>query len=158
MIVLLIAALVGTYAWTQTQYFVGRAGADVAIYRGVNTEFGPLKFFTVYKVTDLTVDELNSSVQGQVDEGITARDQADAENIVRNLREQKVVPQTPTNCASANPTAPTTTVTPTRSPTAARPTGTHTTAGGAAGSVATAVAPATSPATTPSPEPCPSSS
>src|SRR6185437_7739483 len=52
---LIIAALAGTYVWTQTQYFVGKAGADVAIYRGVNTEFGPLKFFNVYKVTDLPV-------------------------------------------------------------------------------------------------------
>jgi protein phosphatase len=157
-IVLLVAALAGTYAWTQTQYFVGRAGADVAIYRGVNTEFGPLKFFTVYKVTDLTVDELNSSVRSQVEEGITARDQPDAENIVRNLREQKVVTQAPTNCASAIPTTSVPTATPTRSPTATRPAGTRTTAGGAAGSIASGVVPAPSASTTPLLEPCPSSS
>ncbi len=156
-IVLLVAALAGTYAWTQTQYFVGRAGAEVAIYRGVNTEFGPLKFFTLYKVTDLAVDDLNSSVQGQVEEGITARDQSDAESIVRNLREQKAVQTAPTNCASTNPT----TSTPTPSPTPASPSGARTTARGAAGSVATGVAPASSTSTTPptpSLEPCPSSS
>ncbi|HEU5267504.1 MAG TPA: protein phosphatase 2C domain-containing protein [Jatrophihabitans sp.] len=112
-VILLVAALVGTYAWTQSQFFVGRAGADVAIYRGVNTEFGPLKFFTVYKVTDLTVAELNSSVRGQVEEGITARDQADAENIVRNLRNQKAAPASTKRCATPTPTALTPTATPT---------------------------------------------
>lgn len=91
-LLLLVAVLGGTYAWTQSQYFIGRAGADVAIYRGVNTEFGPLKFFTVYKVTDLLVHDLNSSVHGQVIEGITARNEKDAENIVINLRKQKLPP------------------------------------------------------------------
>jgi serine/threonine protein phosphatase PrpC len=99
-LILIVAAFAGTYAWTQSQYFVGRAGADVAIYRGVNTEFGPLKFFTVYKVTNLTVAELNSSVRGQVNEGITARDEADAESIVGNLREQKAAPTGSAQCAT----------------------------------------------------------
>ena len=40
--------------------------SDVAIYRGVNTEFGPLKFFTVYKLIDLKVADLNPSVRSQV--------------------------------------------------------------------------------------------
>ena len=56
----------------------------------MNTEFGPLKFFTVYKVTDLLVDDLNPSVRAQVVDGITARSEHDAENIVRNLRQQQL--------------------------------------------------------------------
>jgi protein phosphatase len=98
-LVVLVAALGGTYAWTQSQYFVGRAGADVAIYRGVNTEFGPLKFFTVYKVTDLKVGDLNPSVRTQVRDGITAGSEHDAEHIVANLRNQKLP-----LCATSTPT------------------------------------------------------
>jgi PPM family protein phosphatase len=94
-------ALAGTYLWTQQQYFVGKAGADVAIYRGVNTEFGPLKFFTVHKVTTLLVADLNPSVRSQVGDGITARSERDAENIVRNLRGQQLP-----SCTSS-PAAPT---------------------------------------------------
>jgi protein phosphatase len=137
-VILLVAALAGTYAWTQSQFFVGRAGADVAIYRGVNTEFGPLKFFTVYKVTDLTVAELNSSVRGQVEEGITARNQADAESIVRNLREQKAAPTSAAPCATPTPTP---TVTPTTT----------------AGAQVTSTPPPT-PRSSAAPEPCPSPS
>ncbi len=58
---LIAAGLGGTYAWAQTQYFVGRDGSLVAIFRGVNAEFGPLKFFRVYENTDLAVDDLYPS-------------------------------------------------------------------------------------------------
>jgi protein phosphatase len=86
LLVLLVAALGGTYAWTQTQYFVGPADADVAIYRGINTEFGPLKFFTVYKVTSVRITQLSPSVRSQVRAGITADSERAAEKIVGNLR------------------------------------------------------------------------
>ena len=100
-IALVIGALGGTYAWTQTQYFVGKAGADVAIYRGVNTEFGPLKFFTVYKVTSLPLANLQPSYRGQVEDGITAHSKKEAENIVGNLRKQQL-PQ----CQASQRTSP----------------------------------------------------
>ncbi len=89
-LVLLVAGLGGTYAWAQTQYFVGRADDDVAIYRGVNTEFGPLKFFAVYKLSSLKVADLNPSVRSQVLDGITAGSENEAEKIVGNLRQQQL--------------------------------------------------------------------
>lgn len=81
-----VGALGGVYAWTQTQYFVGKAGEDVAIYQGVNADFGPLKFYNVYQVTDLPVSHLNQNVRPQVGDGITASGLQDARNIVENLR------------------------------------------------------------------------
>jgi protein phosphatase len=112
---LIVAGLVGTYAWTQTQYFVGQDGSEVAIFRGVNTAFGPLKFFTVQENTDLTVDELNPAVRSQVHSGITAHSRGDARQIVQNLRGQLLPP-----CQTAAPTpapSPTPTVRPTPTPT-----------------------------------------
>ncbi|WP_375491448.1 protein phosphatase 2C domain-containing protein [uncultured Jatrophihabitans sp.] len=104
-LVLIAAALAGTYAWTQTQYFVGRAGSDVAVYRGVPTDLGPLKFFNVHQVTDLRMRDLNSSARGQVRDGITAGSEKEADSIVGNLRKQKLPP-----CGSATSAAsPTTT-------------------------------------------------
>ena len=104
-IVVVIAGLGGTYAWTQTQYFVGRAGSDVAVFRGVNTDFGPLKFYNLYRVFDLPVANLNPSVRSQVRSGITASSKRDALDIVRNLRHQVLpacLPTTPTPTASAS--------------------------------------------------------
>ena len=93
------AALGGTYAWTQSQYFVGHADNDVAIYRGVNTEFGPLKFFKVYELSDLRLADLNPSVRSQVVEGITAGSRSEARKIVVNLRSQQLP-----LCRTATPT------------------------------------------------------
>ncbi|HJQ43705.1 MAG TPA: PP2C family serine/threonine-protein phosphatase [Jatrophihabitantaceae bacterium] len=87
-LVVVIGGLGGFYAWTQTQYFVGKAGTDVAIFRGVNTEFGPLKFYNLYRLTKLPVANLNPSVKSQVVSGIPANSKQDAQDIVRNLRNQ----------------------------------------------------------------------
>jgi serine/threonine protein phosphatase PrpC len=123
-VVLVVGALGGFYGWTQTQYFVGRAGGDVAIFRGVNTEFGPLKFFNLYRIVDLPVADLNPSVRSQVIAGIPASSKRDATNIVQNLRGQML----PACRSSVTPTpTPTPTLTPTPTPT---PTPTHTTAAG----------------------------
>jgi serine/threonine protein phosphatase PrpC len=108
----IVAALGGTYAWTQSQYFVGRAGANVAIFRGVNTEFGPLKFFNLYRVTDLPVADLNPSVRSQVHDGITAASKTEAEHIVVNLRSQQLPacrPATSTPTSAVASTSATTT-------------------------------------------------
>jgi protein phosphatase len=87
-IVLLVLALGGTYLWTQRQYFVGQDGSEVAIFRGVNTQFGPLKFFEVDENTNIDVGDLNPSVRSQVVAGVTAHSKSEARQIVSNLRSQ----------------------------------------------------------------------
>jgi protein phosphatase len=113
-----VGALGGTYAWTQTQYFVGRAGEDVAIFQGVNADFGPLKFYNVYKVTDIPVSHLNANLRPQVGDGITATSLKDAQNIVENLRKNQLTACL--NETSPPPTPippPTTSASPSSSPT-----------------------------------------
>jgi PPM family protein phosphatase len=104
-----IAGLAVGYRITQAYYFVGRDGSEVAIFRGVNTEFGPLKFFNVYKNTDLAMDDLQPAVRSQVDSGINAHNENDAEQIVSRLHDE-LLPL----CPSPTPT-PTATPTPTHS-------------------------------------------
>jgi len=147
-LLLVVGALGGTYAWTQTQYFVGKAGADVAIFRGVNTEFGPLKFFNVYKVTNLPVANLQSSYRGQVEDGITAHSKREAQNIVDNLR-KRLLP------ACLPKTTATTTTTPTTPPAPSTPTPMPHTSSSRATSHTTA---STSTASTPSAPPTDGSS
>jgi protein phosphatase len=116
-LIVLVAALGGFYAWTQTQYFVGRAGQYVAIYQGVNTEFGPLKFYKVDDVTNLPVSHLQPNLRPQVNDGdFTAGSKQDAQNIVENLRDG----QLPACAALTSPT-PTPTPTPTTSSSSAPP-------------------------------------
>ncbi|MDT4942592.1 MAG: family protein phosphatase [Pseudonocardiales bacterium] len=103
-LIVVIGALGGFYAWTQTQYFVGRAGENVAIFRGVDTEFGPLKFYNVYKVTDLPVSHLQQNYRSQVSDGITASSKDEAQKIVDNLRKGQL--QACADLTSPPPTPP----------------------------------------------------
>ena len=102
-LVLIAGGLGGTYAWAQTQYYVGEAGSEVAIYRGVNASFGPLKFSEVYKNTDLQLDDLTPSARDQVLSGITAQNADDAQNIVDRL--MKELKQPDSNCDSSGSTS-----------------------------------------------------
>jgi protein phosphatase len=99
----IIGGLAGAYALTQTYYFVGKDGAEVAIFRGVDTQIGPLKFFDVYRNTNLLIADLNPSVRSQVSDGINASSEKDAEKIVQNLQGQRL-PPCPTPTTSPNPT------------------------------------------------------
>ena len=112
LLVLAILVLVGgglgaTYAWAQTQYYVGRAGAEVVIFRGVHASFGPLKFSEVYENTDLKMADLNPSWRSQVESGITAKNELDAHHIVTRLHDERLPlckPKSTTQSPSPTPT------------------------------------------------------
>ena len=121
--------LYGVYAWTQTQYFVGQDGNEVAVFRGVDADFGPLKFYQVAKNTTLQMSDLKPAARSQVQSGITAANETEADKIVANLRGEQLptcqsltapssaTPSTATSRSTAVPT-PSSGPTPTRSATA----------------------------------------
>jgi protein phosphatase len=101
-LVVIAAALTGVYAWTQTYYFVGRDGSEVAIFQGVNTAFGPLKFYEVDQNTDLKLNELEQSSRSQVESGIAAHDKKGARQIVARLRDEHLLPVCPSPTSGAS--------------------------------------------------------
>jgi serine/threonine protein phosphatase PrpC len=127
-LVLLAGALGAFYAWTQTQYFVGRNGDTVAIFRGVDTDIGPISFYSVYEnEPDIRFDKLSQVQQMQVSDGVTADDKANAMSIVKTLRcsvapnlascpKTKPVPTPPVCPTTPATTTPTPTLTPTPPP------------------------------------------
>jgi protein phosphatase len=106
---LLVAAAVSGYLWTQKQYFVGRDGNEVAVFRGVNTHFGPVSLYSVIQNSDLKVDDLTQAASGQVLNGITANSRADADAILKRLAAEL---KPPCPIVTAVPTTPTPTATP----------------------------------------------
>jgi protein phosphatase len=116
---LLIGGAVAFYTWTQTQYFVGKDGNEVAIFRGVNAQFGPIKFFEVEENTDLKLADLTAAARSQVISGITADDLAKAQRIKSNLLDQLLPP-----CRADNP-SPSPSTMPTTPPSTRRPPATH---------------------------------
>ncbi len=87
-VLLLVVAAVAGYFWTQRQYFVGRDGSEVAVFRGVNTHFGPVSLYSVIENSDLKVADLTVSAAGQVVNGITASSRSDADAILKRLADE----------------------------------------------------------------------
>jgi hypothetical protein len=91
-VLLLVAAAAGTWWWTQTQYFVGESEASVVVFRGVNTQLGPMKFYRVVDRTGVKVSDLKPAARDQVDNGITANSHANADAIVTRLKSNQLLP------------------------------------------------------------------
>ncbi|MCW2529566.1 MAG: serine/threonine-protein phosphatase, partial [Pseudonocardiales bacterium] len=102
--VLLVAAAIGGWAWTQSQYFVGKDGHQVAAFKGVNAHFGPITLYSVIENSDLKIDDLNSAARSQVLSGIIANDRADADQILKRL-EGELLPLCTVTSGLPNPTA-----------------------------------------------------
>ncbi len=151
-LVVLLAGTISGYAWTQTQYFVGKDGNEVAVFRGVNAHFGPVSLDSVVENSDIKVSDLTQSASSQVSNGITANSRSDAEAILSRLSNQ-LKPL----CTSQAPTSGTASPTATAAPTgSARATPTRTPAGrttAARSSARVSRTPASSPLPTPSPLP-----
>lgn len=137
---LLVGGAYAAYAWSQQQYYVGRATGDVAIYRGLIQDVGPVRLSQVYEPQDVPVDALPVVWQERVDAGIVAEDLADARRIVRDLlRRSDLCTPAPVPAATASPSAPTAAPTPAPTLSAVPPTPTPT--------------PTATPTTTPTPSP-----
>jgi protein phosphatase len=123
-LVLLAAALGAFYAWTQTQYFVGRNGDTVAIYQGVDTDIGPISFYSLYEnEPSIPYEKLSDVDRMRVDGGITAASKNDAEHIVKRLHGSLTQPHQPVIPLPIPPICPTTSAGP--QSTASTPTGPH---------------------------------
>jgi protein phosphatase len=104
-LVVVIGGITGFYAWTQQQYFVGKDGTQVAIFRGVNTSFGPLTFYNVAdNGTGVSINDLDSATRNQVDQGITTTSMGRAQEIVATLKSSHLLP-TCDSVAAANVSA-----------------------------------------------------
>lgn len=71
--------------YTQTRYFVGIDEGYVVIYKGIKEELGPLKFSSVYEVTNVSVDSLTDFQREALERSITVDSAEDAERIVSQL-------------------------------------------------------------------------
>jgi PPM family protein phosphatase len=139
-LLVLAIALVGgggyaAYAWSQQQYFVGTQAGNVAIYKGLPQDVGPVHLSSLYERQDLAVEQLPSYWRDQVQQRITAPDLPKARAVVDNLRQQAALCATPTTSPTSTPSS-TPTSTPSKTVTAGS-------------SPTTSVTPSTSPTTSP---------
>ena len=95
----------GAWRWSQRQYFVGQSAGAVAIYRGLPQDVGPVSLAKLSQTfPDVPVADLPRYWQGSVSDGIVARDQQDAFEIVSNLRDQAKACRAAADRAKTKPT------------------------------------------------------
>ncbi len=110
---LAVVAVVAAVAWAgvrladdyvRDQYYVGDQAGEVAIFRGVSQEVGPLRLSSVHEIaTDLPIGSLPPLYRNRVADTIPATDLPDAEQIVDGLRREACRAHAPT--VSPTPTA-----------------------------------------------------
>ena len=86
-LVVVAAGLGAAYAWTRSQYYVGTAGAQVAIYRGVSDGLPLVPLSQLYEVQDLEVSTLPVYYQERVRSSIDVPSLAAARETVTELRD-----------------------------------------------------------------------
>ncbi len=107
-----VAGAWAAYAWTQTQFFVGAASGNVAIYQGVSQSLGPIPLSHLYRETGVAVESLPEYSQQLVAKTVPAATLGDAEQIIVDLQlgtGTSLPPcdlvSPPTTAATAKPTA-----------------------------------------------------
>jgi serine/threonine protein phosphatase PrpC len=111
-LVVVAAGLGAAYAWTRSQYYVGAAGPQVAIYRGVSEGVPLIPLSQLYEVQDLEVATLPVYYQERVRSAIDVPNLAAARETVTELRDavrrcDRTTPTaspSPTRSASGKPT------------------------------------------------------
>jgi protein phosphatase len=83
-----IAAAWGGYFWTQTQFYVGDHEDQVAIYRGIPQELGPVKLQTLVEPTGIALDDLAPFERQRIEASIRASSLEQARMVVDTLEER----------------------------------------------------------------------
>ncbi|WP_022889137.1 PP2C family protein-serine/threonine phosphatase [Agromyces italicus] len=83
----IVAAIVLSYQWTQTRYYVGESNGRVAIYQGIQQNLGPISLHELHTETDIDVAELRTYDQQRVEQTISAGSFTEAFQIVQRLEE-----------------------------------------------------------------------
>lgn len=84
-LLVVIAAAWGAYAWTQTQYYIGDHGGQVAVFRGIPGALGELNLHTLVTETTVPLDDLAPFERDRIGATIRVESVSDAYEVVGAL-------------------------------------------------------------------------
>ncbi|HJU97849.1 MAG TPA: PP2C family serine/threonine-protein phosphatase [Jiangellaceae bacterium] len=91
--------------YVNDQYYVGDQAGEVAIFRGVSQEVGPLRLSSVHEIAaDLPIGSLPTLYRNRVTDTIPAADLPEAEQIVASLRREACRAHAPEVAPTPTPT------------------------------------------------------
>ena len=116
------------YDWVQRQYYVGVEDGNVAIFRGVSQDLGPIRLSSVEERSSIQTADLPDFYRNRVENTVSTSTLSDAHELVDSLRTEAVrcvsrkaaggscgtgvTATTPVPTTSSTTTAPTPTTTP----------------------------------------------
>ncbi|HEX3815876.1 MAG TPA: protein phosphatase 2C domain-containing protein [Mycobacteriales bacterium] len=103
-VVVVVGALGGLYAWSQTQYFVGASANKVTIFKGVNMSLAGAHLYHPVHTSEVAVGDLVSTARDKVRAGLSADSRSGAEKIISNLNSSELLPVCPTATPTPSPT------------------------------------------------------
>ena len=115
-VIVVIAAVLLGYRWTQMHYYVGNDRGNVAIYQGVQQGIGPIRLSSVYEDTDVRVSALPDYTAENVKATINASSLSDARDIVQRLETAAQTGQDQTGTGTASPSPSPSTASPSPTP------------------------------------------
>ena len=129
LLVVLVVVVAGgsyaVYAWSQRQYYLAAQDGVVTVFRGVEQNLGPISLSSPEYATTIAIDDLPTSYQDSLQQGIEVDDRAAADARVAELRLQATACRWAQLNGEACRTVPSTwtipTPTPTPTPPPARP-------------------------------------
>ncbi|HET8795689.1 MAG TPA: protein phosphatase 2C domain-containing protein, partial [Arthrobacter sp.] len=111
-VIIIAGGLWAGYAWTQTRYYVAEYEGNVAIYRGISQDLGPISLSTLRTKTFVEVESLPEYAQQRLERTLPADDLNHAFQIVRDIQFPGPEPRQP-DCPPLPPSpSPTGTATP----------------------------------------------
>lgn len=88
-LLVLVGAAWGGYAWTQAQYYVGESDGYVAIYQGIPQSIGTLSLSEELESSGIVIDELAPYQRERVTAGIRVSGLEEAHDVVESLRPEQ---------------------------------------------------------------------
>jgi serine/threonine protein phosphatase PrpC len=85
---LVVSALIAGYQWTQSRYFIGVSEGQVTVFQGVQQGIGPFSLSSVYRESDIALDDLEPFSRQRVESTISADNLRDALSIIDRLRDE----------------------------------------------------------------------
>jgi PPM family protein phosphatase len=88
------------WQWTQDQFFVGARAGEVVVFRGIQTEVGPLELYSIAEHTGRQVKTLSDPDQASIKQGIPVDSVKDGLKRINQLKPTEEPTPTPTPSAS----------------------------------------------------------
>ncbi|MET1019474.1 MAG: serine/threonine-protein phosphatase, partial [Microterricola sp.] len=87
LVIVIVTAVLITYQWTQTRFYVGADEDSVVIFQGIQQDIGPISLHSVYEDTGIPLDQLTAYDRQAIEATISVPSLEAARSITERLEQ-----------------------------------------------------------------------